>query len=143
MSKLCKKCNETKPLDEFFRDANCSDGRHTLCKKCKTSNSMNWRANNKEKYNEQQRNAHRRHKTRNRLYRYRIDESFYKKMLTEQNNKCAICGKGPSGVRPLAIDHDHMTGKVRGLLCYGCNRLMCLLDNPELLEKSLAYRNKS
>jgi Recombination endonuclease VII len=42
-------------------------------------------------------------------------------MLEEQNNKCKICsGSNPNGHR-LGVDHDHKTGKVRGLLCYSCN----------------------
>jgi len=45
-------------------------------------------------------------------------------MLNNQHGVCAICGKIQKGKRPLVVDHDHETGKVRGLLCYGCNRIM-------------------
>ena len=37
----------------------------------------------------------------------------------KQNNKCAVCHKEPE--RPLNVDHCHVTGKIRGLLCWNCN----------------------
>lgn len=64
--------------------------------------------------------------------RYGISMMDYMDMLTKQDNACAICKK-PSGLtvsgRPsLYVDHDHKTGKVRGLLCARCNMLMSFLD---------------
>lgn len=62
---------------------------------------------------------------------------FYK-----QGAKCAICrtdiGKGLDN--STAIDHDHITGKVRGLLCQACNIKMAALDDPGWLEKAQAYK---
>jgi len=50
-----------------------------------------------------------------------ITISDYKLLLEKQNGSCAICDLECSTGRRLAIDHDHKTGKVRGLLCYSCN----------------------
>lgn len=62
------------------------------------------------------------------LRKYGIGISDYDRMLREQNGKCAICGKPPSlktrKERALAVDHDHRTGGVRGLLCIQCNHLL-------------------
>lgn len=43
----------------------------------------------------------------------------YNELLTKQGGKCFLCGE--LAKRTLCIDHDHKTGKVRGLLCIGCN----------------------
>lgn len=67
-------------------------------------------------------------------------------MEAQRNNRCDICGKeeyvkGSTGkVKSLAIDHDHATGRIRGLLCNNCNRAIGLLGkSPGLLERALRY----
>ena len=72
-----------------------------------------------------------------RSYGISIDE--FNQMMEDQGNKCYICD-GDNGHIALCIDHDHKTGKVRGLLCNKCNRAIGLLDdNPELLIIAAAY----
>jgi len=67
----------------------------------------------------------------------------YKAMLAAQNEVCAIC-LGVDIDRRLAIDHDHETGVVRGLLCLGCNRLLGRFkDDPALFERAAAYLRRS
>ena len=88
----------------------------------------------------QKRNMHR---VRLRL-RYGMTPEQYDELIEKQGGRCAVCGtahpvKGSSN-RGWHVDHDHVTGKVRGLLCNSCNRGIGLLqDNPELLEKAAAY----
>lgn len=54
---------------------------------------------------------------------YQLTVSVYNKMFKQQKGCCAICGRHQSELlRRLDIDHDHKTGKIRGLLCTGCNR---------------------
>lgn len=54
--------------------------------------------------------------------RYGITPEQYNAMLLAQNSCCAICGRHQSQFkRRLAIDHDHVTQELRGLLCHGCN----------------------
>jgi len=63
-------------------------------------------------------------------WKYRITLEQYDAMVAEQGNLCAICGRPQRRAnRPLCIDHDHKTGKVRGLLCDFCNQLLGFLEN--------------
>ena len=79
-----------------------------------------------------------------RIRMYGISVEDYEQMLEEQNGGCYICGKKPEGKRALDIDHDHTTGKVRGLLCSSHNRALGLLnDDISLMLKSVEYLVKS
>jgi hypothetical protein len=65
----------------------------------------------------------------------------YDEMFLKQEGKCAICGTHQSKLKlTLAVDHNHITNKVRGLLCNTCNRgIGYLHDDIELLQKSIDY----
>lgn len=66
----------------------------------------------------------------------------YNKMLKKQGGVCAICRKTTPGDRRghFSVDHDHATGKIRGLLCDYCNRRLLVPRNtPEILERAAAY----
>lgn len=74
--------------------------------------------------------------------RYGITQQQYDDLLASQNGKCAICETdefvGP-GRRPH-IDHDHKTGKIRGLVCVHCNVTLGMArDNPGWLEMAITY----
>lgn len=69
---------------------------------------------------------------------YKLTDSKYGQMFTNQNGLCAICNGKCN--RRLAVDHDHKTGKVRGLLCIRCNFLLGYAkDNEEILENAILY----
>jgi hypothetical protein len=71
-----------------------------------------------------------------------ITEADYELMLSEQGGSCAICGA--SGGDRMNVDHDHATGRVRGLLCGGCNRALGIMgDDPARLDAAAAYLRKS
>ena len=53
----------------------------------------------------------------------------YLKLVEEQQGLCKICSRPPQGKRRLALDHDHQTGRVRGLLCTRCNLALPLLED--------------
>lgn len=79
-----------------------------------------------------------------RLYNLLPDDYF--DMVQEQENKCAICGNQETRLtklgdtRPLSVDHDHTTGKVRRLLCNRCNAMLGYSrENPEILESAADY----
>ena len=68
----------------------------------------------------------------------------YNKLLEKQNNCCAICGKHQSELkRALAIDHNHTTGKIRGLLCYKCNLGLGYFNNKNILNNAGSYLNEN
>lgn len=78
---------------------------------------------------------------RRRLYKYEITEEEYNRLWQSQNGRCAICNRHETELtRPLAVDHNHDTGKVRSLLCGNCNvGIGNLRDNPEIVRKALDY----
>lgn len=70
---------------------------------------------------------------------YGVPLEVYRAKLAAQSGLCAICG-GPPGKRSLNVDHDHVTGRVRDLLCARCNvGIGGLQDDPDLLRKAIAY----
>ena len=84
-------------------------------------------------------------------YKFGITMEEYQLLLESQGGTCALCNglnnirrKGTHNGEPitmaLSVDHNHKTGKVRGLLCNGCNTsLGKFKDNPILLEKAIKY----
>ena len=94
-----------------------------------------WRMDNAEQAAKVARNANLK------LY-YGITSADYDRMLTEQNGRCAICGTDqPIGNRKyFSVDHNHETGKVRGLLCNPCNKALGLLqDSATVIRKAADY----
>ncbi len=78
---------------------------------------------------------------------YEFTAQDYSNLLAWQRGKCYICRQTPR-VKRLAVDHDHKTGEVRGLLCandeWGCNRTLArVLNNVGMAERLLAYVQKS
>lgn len=139
MTKQCNHCLIEKDFSQFFKDKNHSSGRYSICKSCKKEKTYAWRTENRDRYNQTMSAYQRKNKLQMRLYRYGLSPDQYQKMLKDQDNKCLLCEQHPKGKRPLAIDHRHSDGKVRGLLCYGCNRAISILDKNEALVKAQAY----
>lgn len=72
---------------------------------------------------------------------YGITLDDYNAVLKKQRGRCAICGsKDPRGRASFAVDHDHNTGTIRGLLCIPCNLgIGNLNDDPKVLQKAARY----
>lgn len=71
--------------------------------------------------------------------KYRLSEEEYDSILKYQGGVCAGCGEPPRKTR-LAVDHDHKTGRIRGLLCWLCNRAIGILrDNARAATRLGAY----
>ena len=71
--------------------------------------------------------------------KYGITQEFYNTLMVSQRHVCAICENSAK----LVIDHDHITGKVRGLLCNSCNTGIGFLgDSPKRLKKAITYLRK-
>tara|TARA_R100000808_G_scaffold19246_1_gene41849 strand:- start:8 stop:517 length:510 start_codon:yes stop_codon:yes gene_type:complete len=131
--RVCTYCKGEKKYSEFHLSKNHAHGVVYICKECANKR-------NKEYYDP----------VKNRVYEYKskfgITLDDYNRMLKSQNNRCAICNSTATGNRSqkyLSIDHCHATGKVRGLLCHGCNSgIGHLKDDIELLKKAITYLGK-
>ncbi len=78
------------------------------------------------------------------LKKYGISLEQYNDLLRKQNGRCAICNSRPAGMQHsktrLCVDHEHSTGKVRGLLCGGCNiGLGHFKHNIGILKNAIKY----
>lgn len=109
-----------------------------------------YKKNNKEKIKEQQKqyrlNNPEKIKNHDLFSSYGITLAEYNSMLESQNNVCAICGNcetektDKNKNRNLAVDHNHKTGKIRGLLCGKCNKMIGLAnDNITILQSAINY----
>lgn len=128
--KKCTKCGETKELSEFHNDLKQKDGLRSWCKECVRAYAAEHRL---------------RPKSRNDRFKlqYGITLEEAEDLYHKQEGKCAICGEFKGSLSKSAglyIDHDHESGKVRGLLCNSCNVALGLMkDNPDLLKKAQFY----
>lgn len=98
-----------------------------------------WRKNN-----EKRREYEKKWKSINNLKKYSMTKKDFEITIKEQNNVCAICEREKTkvgkGKREFSVDHDHITGKKRGLLCTSCNLALGLLkDNIKSLENAIKY----
>ena len=73
-------------------------------------------------------------------HRYGLAEGVFDELLAKQNGRCALCC---APMDKPCIDHDHVTGSMRELLCHKCNRgLGHFNDDPSLLRSAIAYLEK-
>jgi endogenous inhibitor of DNA gyrase (YacG/DUF329 family) len=158
IKKICATCKEEKYLDEFSKDKNQNDGYTYSCKKCRNLRYNEWAKKNKDKVKERNTKQHNNRKEyyqsergvessrRTHLKRkYNMTLEKYNEMLDFQNNVCLICEQPENCIRNkfLAVDHCHITNKIRGLLCTNCNRAIGLLkENIETMEKMIKYIKK-
>jgi len=159
--KVCSKCGVEKESSLFNRDRSKASGYRSWCKTCDNINSRIQynkdpqlrRDQRKEYYYENRQDEiqkrgefrknnvdmHRGHKY---MQLYGITLEQFEEMRISQNCSCAICGKHESQNKnkKLFVDHNHNTGKVRELLCHGCNTGIGLMqDDVDLLQKALDY----
>ncbi len=132
-TKVCRRCRVAKALTEFHRNRSERDGYAHYCKPCKIAYN---RENRSANYGRIKANAEMRRK-------YGIGIDYYEQMFADQDGQCAICGR-PAGEERLAIDHDHQTGHVRGLLCPSCNNgLGRFADSPNRLRAAADYLERT
>lgn len=73
-------------------------------------------------------------------HRYNLSPEDWLVMWEGQDGKCVICGKNFTRSSDANVDHNHKTGKTRGLLCGGCNRgIGHFNDNSEIMMKAIEY----
>ena len=131
-TRRCARCGVTKMLTEFYRNRKAPDGRTSYCTRCSGEAKKEWRTANPAKARAVARATH--------LKQYDMTPLEYEERLNEQQGACLLCGKPPTESRPLVVDHDHATGRVRGLLCHLCNlALGGFADDPNRLEQAARY----
>ena len=153
--KRCKVCAEDKPLSEFYAAAGTCDGYRLECNACNLAaravkyrenprpaieRVMRWQRDNPERVRattdrfraagKKEVSDRKSHLKRN----YGLTLEAFDALLASQGGGCTICG------RPDAdnVDHDHETGRVRGILCFPCNVAIGLLHDSEERARSAA-----
>jgi Autographiviridae endonuclease VII len=126
------------------------------CKKCEAARRRDYTRRRREHIGDEAWLAQRRaedaafrerhkHRLRNKhtTKKFGITEEHYHALFVEQGGLCAICGEQP-GERRLAIDHNHETGIVRGLLCMKCNTALGSLgDDVAGVQRALSYLERN
>lgn len=120
--KTCTECLLDVPLDRFYRYKRGT--LYSACKKCHNARMAKRHRDNpdvKRRSNWLQRGID-------------ITAEQYQELHDLQVGKCAICGRAEASGRRLAVDHDHETGHVRGLLCTKCNTTVGWVEmHPSLI----------
>jgi len=155
MKKICSTCKTEKEITEFGKDKYQKDGYNYSCKLCINTKYNAWARENKDKvqannlkrkpsrdayYNSEAGTKSYRRSHLKRMYGMTLEE--YNIMLENQNGVCKICKLSETCYRNnfLAVDHCHVTNKIRGLLCSNCNRGIGLLkENIETLNNMIEY----
>ena len=135
-TKVCNRCENEKPLEDFYRHKKCTGGYMHQCKEC-----MKAHANSRRQSPEAKELA------RDNFLRrtYGITAEDYDVMYADQDGSCAICKTHQLELdRTLFVDHCHETGNVRGLLCSQCNSgLGMFKDNTQALLDAVEYLEKN
>jgi hypothetical protein len=127
--KRCPKCGQSKPHDGYHQASYTSDGLSSYCKACRA----------KDKRAAYQRD-HEAVSLRRRAATFGITTDHLAALIATQGGHCAICRNPCITGRRLAVDHNHATGQVRGLLCANCNRAVGLLaDSAERAQAAADY----
>ena len=157
-NKFCSRCDEEKPGNEFHPSKTHRDGLRSWCKLCSRTYNAMYREINDTKVKERRKQYNLAYKTSGRSAQYQaknkerivkgkrnrhisskyaITPEQYDTIYSGQDGQCAICLDKHN---TLCIDHNHTTGKVRGLLCRKCNFLLShAKENKEILFNAISY----
>lgn len=160
LEKQCKSCLAIKVLTEFPTRLSYDKISRTpiaVCRDCNRARARRYGqqpktklkvkeriSNNRDKVNQarkawREKNREREKANRRRL-KYGITQQEFNNLLHNQNGLCAICNEQMPFEKAICVDHDHTTGKVRGLLCYFCNLALGITkDRPRILRKAAEY----
>lgn len=150
--KQCSRCKLQKPATDFGKDKRRKDGLRSRCKDCNNTEYREWYYNSdgaessrryREAHPEQREISRKKWQDENQwrvnLRRYGLSPGEYEMLLDDQGGVCKICGALPVK-KNLAVDHCHVTGKVRSLLCGNCNTALGLAgESTSTLLKMIEY----
>jgi len=131
--KVCTICGVDKPLGDFSVRAKHPTGRVPHCKSCCSNRTISAYNKNRE--------LHRiKDMVNYYIRRYNLSrQEAISRALHGRLGTCEICSQSIDTV----IDHDHSTGKTRGLICQSCNSVLGYSkDNTDILQKAIEYLNK-
>lgn len=153
----CAGCRNFKPWDQFYKQERGQNGRRSRCKTCESARHTRYVAANRDKVNAKRKQSQSAPEVRARLAQrqrekrkqdperfrahdrkklYGIGRAEWERLLQEQGGRCAICFREA----PMAVDHCHQTGKIRGLLCRPCNCAIGLFhEDTERMTQAVAY----
>lgn len=141
--KECSGCHQSKPTDQFYRQAAAKDGLNPQCKECINKRNRAYHELNRERMIEWRRRSSLRRWAKQHLG---IEAEDYNNLLIRAAGCCEVCGRPERSMSTnghsfmLALDHDHATMQVRGMLCRPCNTALgCVQDDPNLLHKLADY----
>lgn len=136
--KICVSCKQNLPIENFHKKSTSSDGLQSFCKECKNLRRQ------------QRRKVTPDCKIKNKTYylksTYGLSQEDFNDIYTTQKGMCCICKTvissevGQTKKGKAHVDHDHLTGKVRGLLCTKCNTLLGMAnDSIPILKEAVKY----
>lgn len=164
MTLICRTCKKEKSADIFSPSTINKSGYRGTCRPCRViaqrkyvnlnrkkvaKSHKNWYTRNIEKIRQASKIKYKNNKLKDKdkllKRKYNISLEYYNYLLIKQNCVCAICGEFQKSshagrTRGLAVDHDHNTGLVRGLLCSRCN--LCIghmNESRTLLMRAIDY----
>ena len=112
----CSKCKAVKSESDFWKQSGKKNGYRSRCKDCDRPYQQGWK--------------------QKKLYGITVKQRS--NMYVGQNGCCAICGESIPYDK-IYTDHDHKTGRVRGLLCCKCNLKLAVLDDKEFVIRATKY----
>jgi hypothetical protein len=135
-SKTCTKCGEDKYINEYTKRSKSVDGLQHQCKKCTRLRLAAYRKDKPDVYTSTSRKCN--------LKKYGLTPESFTDLAERQSYSCAICFKpldlSRTGKGKFAVDHNHATGAVRGILCAPCNLgIGKLADSPTILRSAAHY----
>lgn len=142
--KTCSKCGKSQP-DEQFRVETGRATRRANCRECEAARQRDWKRRNVDRVHAYDKARYRKRRDRWASHirrKYGLTAREYDELLASQGGRCAICGiESPGGnTSRFHVDHDHASGRVRGLLCICCNQMLgTARDQPDTLRRGAEY----
>lgn len=159
--KICSRCRQEKFVNEFRKSKGGKDNLRSICKQCDKEYNKKYSVEHKEESKKRSRTWHKNNPRRYKLwpsvkrfrnsekgklllkkctlrYKYGLTPEQHKEIYVQQNGCCAVCGIIIE-YNKIVTDHDHKTGKIRGLLCYKCNHFISAVEDNEFVRKARQY----